>query len=57
LARFVVEVLMYPLILPLGGRWKERIAGVYGVPEKNQGRGNPVMILLFHRTASRSTAL
>jgi len=48
---------MYPLILPLGKRWNERITGGYGVPEKNRACGNPAMILLFHPTASRSTAL
>jgi hypothetical protein len=50
-------LLMYPLIWPIGRRWNERIAGGSGVPEKNRARGNPAMILLFHATASRGTAL
>ncbi len=51
------QSLMYPLILPLGRCWNERIAGGYGVPEKNPGCSNRAMILLFHPTASLSTAL
>lgn len=51
------QTLMYPLILPLVGRWNERLAAGYGVSEKNQAGGNPAMILLFHTTASPGTAL
>jgi hypothetical protein len=51
------RTLMYPLILPLGRRRNERIAGGFGVPEKNQADGNLAMILLFHPTASPGTAL
>jgi hypothetical protein len=49
--------LMYPLIFPMGRRRNERIAGGFGVPEKNQADGNLAMILLFHPTASPGTAL
>ena len=48
---------MHPLILPLGRRWNERIMGCCGVSEKNQGCGNPAMILLFRPTASPGTPL
>jgi hypothetical protein len=50
-------LLMHPLILPLGGRWNERILGGCGVSEKNRAYGNPAMILLFRPTASRSATL